>query len=355
MSEFQKFMTCFRKKVIRCENRLFLRKQKKCLYREITENKSENTIYYFCIPVHSNLGDQAQLFCWQRLFAEWYPSYKLISIACEYLTEISFTEIRKRIKPNDKILIHSGYLIFDPHPHLPFIRKIVDAFRDFPIVILPQTININDDKVVSLTQDSFNSHPNLTIIARDEVSKDNADRLFPNCKRLLMPDVVTSLIGSEQFAQLNSNRDGVLFCIRNDGEKFYSAKQISDLRERFGTRTDICDTTIVKDMYSWTKKREKYIRSILKRFSKYKVIITDRYHGTIFSQITNTPVIVLSSTDHKLSSGVNWFPKEIFGNNVFFAENLNKAYTIASEILDKNIQVNNPPYFKESFYSSPLI
>ena len=355
MSEFQKIMTYFRTKVIRCVNRLFLRKQKKCLYREITRNKSENTIYYFCIPVHSNLGDQAQLFCWQGLFAEWYPSYKLISIACEYLTEISFTEIRKRIKPNDKIFIHSGYLIFDPHPHLPFIRKIVDAFRDFPIVILPQTINISDDKVVSLTQDSFNSHPDLTIVARDEVSKDNADRLFPNCKRLLMPDVVTSLIGSEQFAQLNPNRDGVLFCIRNDGEKFYSAEQISTLRERFRVRTDICDTTIIKDMCSWTKKREKYIRSILDRFSKYKVIITDRYHGTIFSQIANTPVIVLSSTDHKLSSGVNWFPRDIFGKKVFFAKNLEEAYTAASKMLSENSQVSNPPYFKDRFYSVPLI
>jgi len=355
MCKIQKFANFFRRKLNQYINRIFLIWQKGRLYRDVVKNTSENTIYYFCIPVHSNLGDQAQLFCWQRLFTEWYPTYKLIPIACEFLTEESFAEIRKRIKPGDKIFIHSGYLIFDPHPHLPFIRKIVDAFHDFPIVILPQTININDDKVVSLTQSSFNSHPNLTIIARDKVSKDNADRLFPNCNRRLMPDVVTSLIGNDQLTLSNRNRNGVLFCIRNDGEKFYSAEQISELRNRFKVRTDICDTTIIKDMYSWTQKREKYIRLILNRFSKYKIIITDRYHGTIFSQIANTPVIVLSSTDHKLSSGVNWFPKEIFGNNVFFAENLDKAYTIASEILGKDIRVSNPPYFKKSFYSVPLI
>ncbi|WP_082026255.1 polysaccharide pyruvyl transferase family protein [Prevotella pectinovora] len=44
--------------------------------------------------------------------------------------------------------------------------------------------------------------------------------------------------------------------------------------------------------------------AILQQFAKYQVVITDRYHGTIFSQIVNTPVIVISSTDHKLRSGV---------------------------------------------------
>src|SRR5690606_27740259 len=73
---------------------------------------------------------------------------------------------------------------------------------------------------------------------------------------------------------------------------------------------------------------------------------------TIFSQIASTPVIVLSSSDHKLSSGVKWFPEASFGNNVFFAKDLNEAYNIAQQILKRNGEITiNPPYFQETYFS----
>lgn len=81
----------------------------------------------------------------------------------------------------------------------------------------------------------------------------------------------------------------------------------------------------------------------------FKTVITDRHHGTIFSAMANTPVIVINSADHKLSSGVNRFPQEEFVENVQFAKDLDDAYAKAKEILEKVDIRQNPPYFKDNY------
>ena len=103
------------------------------------------------------------------------------------------------------------------------------------------------------------------------------------------------------------------------------------------------------------KHRDELINETIEKIATYKVVITDRYHGTIFSAIANTPVVVINSADHKLSSGVKWFPKEVFANNVQFAENLDDAYEKANAILNSNEKLlKNPPYFKEKYWSKMI-
>ena len=97
--------------------------------------------------------------------------------------------------------------------------------------------------------------------------------------------------------------------------------------------------------------RKKYIYDMVDFLSSKKVVVTDRYHGTIFSIIANTPVVVLNSTDHKLSSGVKWFPKQIFDKSIYFADDLDEAYDIVTKILTANVELNNPSYFLEKYFS----
>lgn len=345
-----------RTKIINFKTNRYVNRHKKSLLMKLSERSVSNRIYYFCTPTHSNLGDQAQLMCWLRLFKEWYPDYEVVMIPSCYRQFQTIRLIRERITSSDKIFIHSGYLIFDPHPELPLILDIVRAFYDYPITILPQTVNLRGDWYQQIVSRQFNAHSDLTLICRDEVSYYNAQKLFSNVKLRLMPDVVTSLIGNDDFQYHNIKRNGVMFCIRNDGEKLYTDEEMAELRNKFqGVHITISDTTIKANIWEWDKKREDLIRKILKKFSNYQVIITDRYHGTIFSQIVNTPVIVISSTDHKLSSGVNWFPAEHFGRNITFAKNLCDAYNKAMEILSGNVEiVKNPTWFKDTFYSSKI-
>lgn len=343
-------------RVFEIPSQYYVAKKAKMLAQKIVEKHSTPRIYFFCTPTHSNLGDQAQLFCWLRLMKEWHPEHEVICVPARYRNFATIRTIHDNLQNDDLIYVHSGYLIFDPHPELPFILDIVRGFYDAKITILPQTINLMGEWYQHIVAQVFNSHLNLTLYCRDEVSLENAKKLFPNVEKKLMPDVVTSLIGNAEFQYPNSIRKGVMLCVRNDGEKLYSDEQIDNLRSRFiGVRVDKSDTTIKAPIWVWSNNREKLIRSILQRLAEYQVIITDRYHGTIFSQIVNTPVIVISSTDHKLSSGVKWFPKTQFEGNITFAYDLDEAYTKATEILARNGKLRkNSAWFKNNFFNNSL-
>lgn len=343
-------------KIVGGASQYYIANKTKELAQQITDKHSKPRIYFFCTPTHSNLGDQAQLFCWLRLLKEWHPGHEVICVPARYRSFSTIRTIHKNLQKNDIIYVHSGYLIFDPHPELPFILDIVRGFYDTKITILPQTVNLVGEWYQHIVAQVFNSHPNLTLYCRDEVSLQNAKKLFPKVEKKLIPDVVTSLIGNAEFQYTNSTRKGVMLCVRNDGEKLYSDEQIDNLISRFiGVRVDKSDTTIKAPIWKWSNNREKLIRSMLQRLAEYQVIITDRYHGTIFSQIVNTPVIVISSTDHKLSSGVKWFPKNLFDGNIMFAKNLDEAFVYANEILArKGKEKKNTAWFKNNFFNNSL-
>lgn len=355
-------MNVYRKLKLKCDHLLWLLYQRKCtkkLIEKLNEQPQKKRIYFFCTPTHSNLGDQAQLLCWLRLFREWYPDYEIIKISTKFKEFSTLRTIRKKLQPEDKLFIHSGYLFFDPHPELPFILDIIRDFYDSKIVILPQTVNIMDEWLQNVSYKIMSLNPNVMLICRDEKSLQNAKNLYPQTELSLMPDVVTSLIGDKDFISesfWNRKRKGILFCLRNDLEKFYSDAEIERLKRSFkGLKVDTTDTTINVQPWKWEKNREALIKGILDKFSKYQLILTDRYHGTIFSQIVNTPVIVINSTDHKLSSGVKWFPKDIFKDNIYYAKDLNEAYALALDILKRDGKiVENPPYFKNRYYSYPI-
>ena len=339
---------------------LYQRKKTRELCDKLNENSQRQRIYFFCTPTHSNLGDQAQFLCWLRLFNEWYPDFEIINVPTKFREFSTLRMIHKKLQPDDKLFIHSGYLFFDPHPELPFILDIVRDFYDHQIVILPQTVNIMDGWFQHVTRQIMNSNSNVTLICRDEVSLQKAKALYSKISFALMPDVVTSLIGDKNFIPeflWNKERKGILFCLRNDMEKFYSDKEIGELKKRFdGVKIDTTDTTINAHPWIWEKKRKELIFKMLSKFAEYQLIITDRYHGTIFSQITNTPVIVINSADHKLSSGVKWFPQEVFGHNIFYAKSLDEAYSLAIDVLSRNGNIiENPPYFRDKFYNMTFL
>lgn len=195
--------------------------------------------------------------------------------------------------------------------------------------------------------DDFGNKSNLTLLCRDEVSYNYAKEMLGTTRLLLYPDIVTSLIGTREY---KNPRDGVLFCMRDDIEAFYSPADIDSLMQRFGNiRKEKVDTTLQITEKEMRLHRDSLINAMIEKVSTFEVVVTDRYHGTIFSAIASTPVVVINSADHKLSSGVKWFPKE-FGLNVQFANSLEEAYQKTSLILEGKEHMDNPPYFKENYW-----
>lgn len=160
---------------------------------------------------------------------------------------------------------------------------------------------------------------------------------------------MTTLIGQYEF---NTERNGILFCIRNDSEKYYSDTEINGLMERLSSmeKCDRLDTTIHVEPHVIRGNLKKFIEDYFHKFSQYKVVITDRYHGTIFSLVANTPVIVIQTKDHKVKTGVDWF-KGVYDDQVYFAENLDAAYDMARKIIGGHLYKKNSRYFEKVYYS----
>lgn len=328
------------------------------LFRGIFSFKKK--VFLFSIPTHPNLGDQAQLMCTEKWIHDNFKEYKLIEM--EHLclpfdnslkvillnTRLfQYLVLKLIIRKEDLFIGHSGYFFVDHHGGWFSYDFLLQHWNN-KFVILPQTVNFYTPVVIQRASKRFGNKKNLTLLCRDEVSYGKAKEMFGTTKLLLYPDIVTSLIGTRQY---NNSRSGVLFCMRDDIEAFYSPNDIAKLMKRFGDiRMEKIDTTLKIPSREMKSHRDKLINQMIEKISTFKVVITDRYHGTIFSAIANTPVVVINSADHKLSSGVNWFPKKVFGDNILFADDLDDAFVKAKAMLEKNDLKKNLPYFKDNYW-----
>jgi exopolysaccharide biosynthesis predicted pyruvyltransferase EpsI len=323
--------------------------------------------FVVCYPTHPNLGDQAQLMCTDIWLKKNYPDYTIFHLgyftptinlcsvhrnfthALFYLT--SWLILKLKVGKNDFFIGHSGYFMIDHHNGWKMFVEIMRMFPNNRLIIFPQTINFYEPVVRQIVKREFAKATNVTLLCRDYVSHQKAKELFPDTHLLLFPDIVTSLIGVKRYTK---NREGILFCMRDPDnfETLYSASDIKSLMNRFGDiKKSKTDTTLNIPWQVMDKKREKLINDLIEEMASYQVVITDRYHGTIFSAIASTPVIVVSSADHKLSSGVKWFPKDIYDGYIHYADSLESAYNIARQILArKDYTYDTPSYFKDNYW-----
>lgn len=316
--------------------------------------KMRRNVFVFGAPFHSNMGDQAQSFGIKKWANRAYPGYRVRLYETTELIAGNFTlmkQIRKYCNKGDKVFLHSGYHTTDLYMlEENMQRQAVQLFDDRQVVALPQTIYYQKEEEAEKARRIYNAHPDLLMMCRDEVSYQSAQQMFPNCRKLLFPDIVTTMIGSRQY---NKPRKGILLCLRNDKEAFYSPEQIAALKAELEKidAVSVTDTTIGMDMAQIRKNREKILQDIWREYAGYRAVVTDRYHGTIFSLIAATPVVVISSTDHKLSSGVKWFP-ESFQSYVRYEPELENIADQIRQIYQTGYDYRLEPYFRTHYYDS---
>ena len=145
----------------------------------------------------------------------------------------------------------------------------------------------------------------------------------------MAPDAVTSLDGV--LSDVNVNRKGVQFFLRKDIEKILSDDVINKVKfylSKHYMQYNVSDTTVPYEVKDEQRKQEVFSRLIMAR--KARLVITDRYHGLIFSVITRTPVIVFKSFDTKISSGVKWF-KELEWVHYMDSNDLDNVFKIINK------------------------
>ncbi|MEI8374853.1 MAG: polysaccharide pyruvyl transferase family protein [Planctomycetota bacterium] len=309
-------------------------------------------IFYLGVTEHSNLGDLAQHYCIKRWLAENYPLRDVHEFEATTVvdTRFNFLERMERVlNPNDLIFFQSGYTTQDlGGNHELMHRMVIDRFPNAKTVLMPQTVFFKSEERKQLTARCYNQNPNLIFLARDRVSYDLACDMFPDVTVWQYPDIVTSLIGHCDY---RCDRNGVLFCCRNDSEKHYPDDEINRLRERVASlsSTDMIDTTIRKNYKAIRRRLDHFIKDEIQLFARYELVITDRYHGTIFSLVANTPVIVIKTNDHKVTTGVEWF-HGVYDDRVFLAESLEHAYELANRVLKGKHTYRLKPYFEKEYY-----
>lgn len=297
------------KKIQKVSRRLFRPLIELVFYDLIEKYRPVRKILLLQTPEHNNLGDHAIALAEKMWLEDNYPQYAIIEFSFDDI-KFRFNAIKRIVSKDDIIILPGGGNFGDLYTFEEVQRrKIIKSFTENKIIIMPQSINYSStesgNKQLSKTKRVLDLHKDLTIVCRDEVSFNFAKTEFLKNKILLCPDIVHYMHG---LVSEPEQRDGVLLSFRNDKEKVMSSstrERIESFLESRNITFVFQDTVINECVYK--ENREQKIKEVLSLFAKSKLIITDRFHGVVFSVITDTPCIVFKSLDHKISEGIKWY------------------------------------------------
>jgi pyruvyl transferase EpsO len=172
-------------------------------------------------PSHFNIGDHL---IW---LGEIFYLTDILKTKIKYVANIynfSPEELEKRVG-NAPILLHGGGNLGDLWPAYQKEREqIISKYQDRPIIILPQSIYFENLDNLQKAANIFNSHPNLTLFARENYSYELATKHFYNCRILKAPDSAFEMSGMPLPAFKFNPKRPILYLCREDSElnQFFS-------------------------------------------------------------------------------------------------------------------------------------
>lgn len=272
------------------------------LNKEIDEK--QQTVWFLDAPDYGNLGDQAIAYATKKFLSDTLPNAQIVEIQESNLVA-SLSVLKNVVKPTDLIVLQGGGNMGNLYPRYEWIRRlVVRNFPDNKIVIFPQSVYFTADKSgqreKEVSGSVYRNHKNLTIFARDSQSKKKMEEFFPGINIQLSPDIVLYLTGLVKHNE--SKNIGV--CIRDDQERSISNEQLENLLNRIKQdKSDDCIDTLtttaeISEPITETE-RETYVIEKLQEFSQYRLIITDRLHGMVFSYVVGTPCIAIDNKTGK--------------------------------------------------------
>lgn len=161
----------------------------------------DNDYVLLDLPYHSNVGD---VLIWQGEldFLSNLP-YKCINQKAYY------TDLLVDIPQDVIILMHGGGNFGDLwRMHQEYRLKVIRRYPEHKIIILPQSVHYDSEKLLREDAALFAFHANITICARDNYSYDLLSRHFKN-KVTLVPDMAFS-IRPDRFTTFGSKSCSLL-------------------------------------------------------------------------------------------------------------------------------------------------
>lgn len=299
-------------------------------------------------PNLANIGDHAQAVAIHRWFRTYFSDWPVIEV--DKNESLHFVEdLARVVGPEDVVFLHSGGNLGDRGMWSERARRtLIARFQANPIISLPQTIYFSDTETgraeCERTKAIYAAHPRLTIIGRDAISAGLAAELFPRAATFAVPDFVLSLPPRASVPSQCPPR--VLLCIRNDNESILNSEKRQRLIASIGGQPTVIDTEHSGPIP--TGERETILNKLLSCFAAHDVVVTDRYHGAIFSVISGKPTIVLPTVDHKLTSAIDWFAQF---ENVKMVDDIGKVAPAIIDLLRANQQA---PFDWNQMHFEPL-
>jgi pyruvyl transferase EpsI len=265
-------------------------------------------LYALTPPPHlTNIGDHAQTLAIRIWFKKHFSAFPVIELD-KWQSQYYLPALKWLTQPDDIVVLQSGGNMGERGMWTERIRRLwISEFFNNQIVSLPQSIQFSDTpygiEERETTRQIYAMHPNLTVIARDPMSETIAKELFPNAIIFGMPDFVLAL-PSKPLKPLN-NPPHVLLCLRHDNQSILSLEKHKQLVENLPYSSTLFDTEVEEPIA--LSEQEAVVEKTLQQFYNSDVVVTDRFHGLIFSIVCRKPCVVLPTVDHKLTYGINWF------------------------------------------------
>lgn len=290
-------------------------------YQKLFDENRKPGFVVFNSPDYPNLGDHAISYA-TRNFLEGnlnevygadcinaFEGREVIEIACEqYVKE--YMKIKNSVTKDDVLIIAGGGYMGSLWLRMEdIVKHIVRQYPDNKIIVFPQTMYFSASRLGAWERESlksiFNSHKDITFIAREENSFNTAKEIFnDNVKIYMLPDMAFA-IDYESRNKKAEPRAGALMCMRRDKENCnYDAVRIEKiLSEKYGKAERI--DTVVNEPVNYNNRWER-LSAVLDKISSAGLVVTDRLHCMIFCAITRTPCIVLDNISGKVAGVYKW-------------------------------------------------
>ena len=302
---------------------------------------SRRTGFIIGSPSYTNLGDSAILLAQKRFIEN--CGWQVKEITNKEYRDFR-NKIHRLVKKTNPVFGMGGGNMGNQWPAEERIRY--NLIHDFPnnrIIVFPQTLHFvgEVDSAVHESELHYNSHRDLTIVAREKKSFDMMKKHYTKATILLTPDIVLSST-MEEYSAVSGERSGVLFVTRSDPEKAVPDATWEMLERVVKENGRVIRKT---DMYSsipvTKENRAELVRNKMQEFCCAELVITDRLHGMVFAALTGTPCIAFSNYNHKVKGTYDWISYLPYIRYFETAEEAEKA--IPELLAMKKCRYNNEP------------
>lgn len=294
---------------------------------------NKKKIYILNTPLHTNIGDSAIAYV-HNLFLEKNigNKYKIVEVSSwelkRFRRALSYIIRKKDIVTQ----LGGGNMGVEWFGEELERRRIIEMFPNNKMIIFPQTIYYGDSdkgkEEFEKSKQIYNSHKDLTVIAREKVSYEIMKNAYDKCKVILTPDIVLSMDGLEN----KYKRENITFCFRKDPEKVLKNSEQEVIIEECEKITDkLVFTDMISEKEVTKENRVDIIMDKFKDFQKSKLVITDRLHGMVFCAISGTPCIAFGNYNQKVKGTYEWI-KDL--DYIKYVDNIEEAKGYIDELMN---------------------